>query len=69
MAYISKKKMQEFRAFVASCTYGAEREMMSYKDAEYTMEEWRKEGVEIPEGLTPYYFSTIWNEFMKGEDK
>lgn len=69
MAHISKKKMREFRAFVASCVYGAEPELMSYKDAEYTMDEWRKWDIEIPEGLTPYYFSTIWNEFVKGEDK
>ena len=69
MAYISRKKMQDWKAFVASCIYGAEKELMSYKDAEYAMEEWRKQGEEIPEGLTPYYFSKIWNEFMEGENQ
>ena len=58
--------MTEYRAFVNSLTYGAEKVPMSVEMAAYTLEQWRQEGsIEPPEGFTPELFSLLWNQAIR----
>ena len=43
----------------------AYREPITYAEAEANMKEWKNEGVEIPEGLTPFVFATLWNDMVE----
>ena len=55
----------EFKAFVASLAYGEEPIHMTVADAEYTLNEWKKEGsIEPPEGFNADIFADLWNEWV-----
>jgi len=58
---------QEIGAFVASVMIGAEREPITYEDARITYGEWVKEGMEMPEGLTPEILADEWNAQIERE--
>lgn len=53
--------------FVASFMLGEEHTPMTYEDARYTFDEWVKEGMELPEGLTPEIFADEWNGQIEHE--
>lgn len=53
--------------FVATCFLSASegREYMTAEEAEITLTEWRKEGMDdIPSALTPEIFAEIWNRMV-----
>ena len=54
--------MTEYRAFVASLTYGEEPVPMTVADAEYTLQQWKEEGsIEPPPGFTAEIYAELWN--------
>lgn len=57
----------EITAFVANLTLHGEHEPMTYDDACYTLNEWVKEGMELPEGLTARILADEWNEQIERE--
>lgn len=72
MARINKQTESEIRAFIAMIMLhgDAEMDLWCYRDAEYNMINWEKDGVEMPEGMTPYYLMKFWNEeFHKRNDE
>lgn len=58
---------QKIGAFVASVMIGAERDPITYEDARITYGEWVKEGMEMPEGLTPEKLADEWNDQIERE--
>ena len=58
---------QDITAFVACMMIGEERNRMTYEDARYTYNEWVKEGMELPEGLTPEKLADEWNRQIEYE--
>lgn len=57
----------EITAFVANLTLHGEHEPMTYDDAFYTLNEWVKEGMELPEGLTARILADEWNSMIECE--
>lgn len=58
----------DITAFVASVLL-AESEYfapIATEDAAYTMEEWSREGVEVPSDLTPETLASEWNRQLAG---
>ena len=55
--------MQEVSAFVACCFYDLHDEPtpMDIAEATWTMENWRQDDVEYPEGITPEMLVEAWN--------
>lgn len=51
--------------FVASMMYGEELEPMTIEEAAYTIEQWKAEGLEIPECVTPESYSDEWNRQLE----
>lgn len=66
---MTKAMQVEIIAFVASVFCGATegREPICWKTADETIAEWRKAGIELPKGLTPYYYQKYWNEFCNAD--
>ena len=57
---------KEIRAFVASVQIGSECfPIESDAESEELMREWKKDGVELPEGLLPYILTEVWNEMLE----
>ena len=57
--------MTQVRHFVTAVqmdvsTYG-EVEPLNESEAAYALEQWKSEGVEIPDGITPQMLMTEWN--------
>lgn len=57
----------EINSFVASVFLASTegREPMTEEDANYTIEAWREEGIEFPEGLDGKTYSELWNELCE----
>lgn len=53
--------IQDCKAFVAGACYGMLCGM-NERDADCTLEQWKEEGVDIPEGLTAELFVKLWND-------
>lgn len=61
--------MTEYRAFVASLTYGEEPVPMTVADAEYTLQQWKEEGsIEPPPGFTAEIYADLWNAWCTAQD-
>ena len=58
---------REIAAFVASVTLGTEREPISCEDAEITLNEWMREGMELPKGITAKIFADEFNRMIADE--
>lgn len=56
--------MTETRAFVRSVLLdgGSTREPMSITDAEYNIACWKRDGVELPDGMNASILRYVWNE-------
>lgn len=65
---MTKKQREECKAFVAglflSATEG--REPMCVAEAYANIENWKAEGIDIPEGLTAYHLATMWDKCLEG---
>ena len=66
---MTKAMRTEINHFVATLLLdgGVIREPMCWKEANENIAEWKREGIELPKGLTPYYLATTWNDLIGGE--
>ncbi len=64
-------KSLENLAFVTGVFCGATegRDYITIEDAEQSIREWRKEGIEVPETLDGECFANMWNTFVMEEEK
>ena len=60
------KTFRDVPAFVAGLLYGEDPEPMTLDDAAYNLDQYRKEGRQFPEGITPGILAAEWNLQIKG---
>lgn len=51
--------------FIACLVFGADLIPITVADAAYDIQEWKKEGMDLPEDLTPEAYAEIWNGFCE----
>lgn len=58
----------EIVSFVAAvyCCSSEGREPITIDEAQYTINAWNEEGIEIPDGFTAELYAKYWNEFCEG---
>lgn len=49
--------------FVACLVFGADMIPITIEDATFDIQEWKKEGSDLPGDLTPEAYAEIWNNF------
>lgn len=53
--------------FVSCLLYGTEKEPIDLKTAAFDIQEWEKDGMELPNDITPEKYMLLWNELIKTE--
>lgn len=56
---------EQFVIDIVHCACQEDKTPMTYDDAAVNLSEWKKDGVDVPEGLTAQLLMKYWNEAIK----
>ena len=58
---------EDLPGFVGALMYGADLTFMSVEDAAYNLEQYKLDGLDLPDSITPERLAAEWNKQVKRE--